>query len=75
MLDTDTVFHGVDRVADVAAEDLPRLRPGMTLDATDGPAWVVRDADGTEVTRYDWPDLRFSISWKAYCFTNEHERM
>ena len=32
VLDTDTVFHGVDRIADVAAADLPRLRPGMTLD-------------------------------------------
>ena len=32
VLDTDTVFHGVDRISDVAAADLPRLRPGMTLD-------------------------------------------
>jgi len=68
------VFHGVCRVAEVAAEDLPQLRPGMTLDAGDGRAWLVHDADGTEVTRYDWHDLRFSVSWKAYCFTDEHER-
>ena len=26
------------------------------------------------MTRYDWPDLRFSVSWKAYCFCDEHER-
>ena len=32
VLDTDTVFHGVDRIADVAVDELPRLRPGMTLD-------------------------------------------
>ena len=32
VLDTDTVFHGVERIADVAVDDLPRLRPGMTLD-------------------------------------------
>ena len=32
VLDTDSVFHGVDRIADVAADDLPRIRPGTTLD-------------------------------------------
>jgi hypothetical protein len=74
VLDSDTVFHGVGRVADVAAEALPRLRPGMTLDAADDRTWVVHDADGGDVTRYEWHDLRFSVSWKAYCFTDEHER-
>ena len=73
VLDTDSIFHGVDRIADVAAADLPRLRPGMTLDATGTDSWVVRD-DDNEVARYDWPELRFSVSWKAYCFQNEHER-
>ena len=24
--------------------------------------------------RYGWDDLRFSISWKAYCFADEAER-
>ena len=27
-----------------------------------------------EVTRYAWEELRFSVSWKAYCFTDEHEQ-
>ncbi len=45
VLDTDTVFHGVDRIADVAADDLPRLRSGTTLDADDG-RWVLRGPDG-----------------------------
>jgi hypothetical protein len=26
------------------------------------------------VARYRWEDLRFSISWKAYCFADEAER-
>ena len=74
VLDTDTVFHGVDRIADVAVDALPRLRPGMTLDADDDRTGVVHDPDGEVVTRYEWPDLRFSVSWKAYCFADEHER-
>ena len=74
VLDTDTVFHGVNRVADVAAEDLPRLRPGMTLDYTGGDTWIVHDADQNEVIRYDWSELRFSVSWKAYCFADTRER-
>jgi hypothetical protein len=26
------------------------------------------------VVRYDWDDLRFSVSWKAYCFPDESSR-
>ena len=79
VLDTDTVFHGVERIADVPVESLPRLRPGMTLDhAPDGNGgdqkWIVHDADGAEVTRYEWSELRFSVSWKAYCFADDQER-
>jgi hypothetical protein len=74
VLDTDTVFHGVQRIADVAADELPRLRPGMTLDFAGNSTWVVHDTDGKEIARYDWSQLRFSVSWKAYCFADEHER-
>jgi hypothetical protein len=73
VLDTDSVFHGVARTADVAVADLPRLRPGMTLDFT-GDAWVVHDAGGADITRYRWDELRFSVSWKAYCFADVRER-
>jgi hypothetical protein len=74
VLDTDSTFHGVARVADVDVDDLPRLRPGMTLDFLGDRSWAVHDSDGVEVVRYDWSDLRFSVSWKAYCFADEHER-
>jgi hypothetical protein len=74
VLDTDTVFHGVDRIADVPVDALPRLRPGMTLDFAGDGTWVVHDVNGNDVTRYEWSQLRFSVSWKAYCFENEHAR-
>jgi hypothetical protein len=74
VLDTDTVFHGVQRIADVAVDELPRLRPGMTLDFAGDGSWVVHDATGDEIARYDWSQLRFSVSWKAYCFASEQER-
>jgi hypothetical protein len=74
VLDTDTVFHGVDRIADVAADELPRIRPGTTLDYLCANRWTLRSAEGEHISQYDWTELRFSVSWKAYCFANEHER-
>jgi len=26
------------------------------------------------IARYGWDEVRFSISWKAYCFADERER-
>ncbi len=72
LLDTDSVFHGVDRVAETA-EPVDRLRPGMRLCHDGADAWRVADGEET-VTRYRWCDLRFSVSWKAYCFADEAER-
>jgi hypothetical protein len=74
VLDTDTVFHGVDRIAAVDESSMPRLRPGMTLDYAGARAWDVHDTAGDTVVRYPWEELRFSVSWKAYCFADERER-
>jgi hypothetical protein len=74
VLDTDSVFHGVDRVSDVAVEDLPRIRAGTTLEFLGGRKWGLRDLDGVELASYDWEQLRFSVSWKAYCFRDARER-
>jgi hypothetical protein len=74
VLDTDSIFHGVDRIAAVAADDLPPLRPGMVLAPVGHQAWTVRNGDNDPVARYDWDDLRFSVSWKAYCFRDDAER-
>ena len=71
LLDTDTVFHGVDRVGSDAP--LAPLQPGMQL-VCDGPGrWSLRQDDAV-VASYAWDELRFSISWKAYCFADAAER-
>ena len=72
VLDTDSVFHGVDRVS---GDDQPlqQLRPGMHLAYDGGERWSV--VDGSDViARYQTGDLRYSVSWKAYCFAGEAER-
>jgi hypothetical protein len=46
----------------------------MTLDFNGDRTWAVHDTDGNEIARYDWSQLRFSVSWKAYCFHDERER-
>jgi len=72
LLDTDSVFHGVDRVAETEGP-IAALRPGMRLCFQGDRRWEVRDGDRI-VARYRWEDLRFSVSWKAYCFADEAER-
>ena len=73
LVDTDSVFHGVDRVAPGDAAELPALQPGMQLNFEGDGRWSVRERDQV-VAEYPWNELRFSISWKAYCFTDEAER-
>jgi hypothetical protein len=74
VLDTDSVFHGVARVAPVAEADMPAIRPGCGLaPAADG-RWVLTAPDETELAAYDWSELRLSVSWKAYCFADDAAR-
>ncbi|HMG40970.1 MAG TPA: hypothetical protein VK611_06550 [Acidimicrobiales bacterium] len=79
VLDTDTVFHGVDRVAGDEAP-LSRLEPGMRLHPEGDDRWTVRGGDAgpvaadAPVAEYRTSDLRYSVSWKAYCFADEAER-
>ncbi|MEP6625406.1 MAG: hypothetical protein ABJC79_13250 [Acidimicrobiia bacterium] len=73
VLDTDSVFHGVDRVAPVAADAMPAIRPGCGLSA-EGERWVLRSPDDAVLTDYDWSELRLSVSWKAYCFADDRAR-
>jgi hypothetical protein len=72
LLDTDSVFHGVDRVAETRV-GIPELKPGMKLVFDGDGGWHV-GFSGEPVERYTWNDLRFSISWKAYCFEDEAEQ-
>ncbi|HEX7135096.1 MAG TPA: hypothetical protein VF228_21160 [Iamia sp.] len=73
LLDTDTIFHGVDRV-DGDDAPLERLRPGMRLDHLGDQRWAVVDEGGETMAEYATDDLRYSLSWKAYCFADEDER-
>lgn len=73
VLDTDTVFHGVDRVGG-DDEPLTRLTPGMRLRHEGEQRWTVRSREGDVVVSYRTSDIRYSVSWKAYCFTDEAER-
>jgi hypothetical protein len=70
VLDTDSVFHGVDRVAET--QPLPALRPGMHL-YWEGDGWRVGPAEAP-LARYRPDEVRFSVSWKAYCYRDEAER-
>jgi len=70
VLDTDTVFHGVDRVLET--QPLPAVRPGMQLHWADG-GWRVGPAEAP-LARYRADEVRFSVSWKAYCYRDEDER-
>ena len=74
ILDTDSVFHGVDRVHS-AADAAPPFKPGMRVHSLGGGSgrWQVRDGE-KKIGEYDWDEVRFSISWKAYCFADEAER-
>jgi hypothetical protein len=73
LLDTDSIFHGVDRVA---GDDAPlaALKPGMRLHHDGDRRWTVRDDGGAVVAAYVTDDLRYSVSWKAYCFADAGER-
>jgi hypothetical protein len=72
VLDADSVFHGVDRIASSLPEMAP-LRPGMGLEPVGDRRWVVRDGDEV-AAEHHWDELRFSVSWKAYCFADVEEQ-
>lgn len=76
VLDTDSVFHGVDTVG---GEDVPP--PPISGEAelvradADGDTWTLVDtASSEERATYRWDELRLSVSWKAYCFADDDER-
>jgi hypothetical protein len=72
VLDTDSVFHGVDPVGH--EHEAPRLATGSSLAADPDGRWSLSQPDGEVTARFDWDELRFSASWKAYCFADEPDR-
>jgi hypothetical protein len=71
LMDTDTVFHGVDRVR--GDDAVPPFRRGMQLEFEGGGHWRLFDGDET-LARYRWNQIRYSVSWKAYCYEDEADR-
>ncbi|MEN8182491.1 MAG: hypothetical protein ABFS46_08145 [Myxococcota bacterium] len=71
LLDTDTVFHGVDRVSEVRVP-IAELRPGMRLVYEKEGSWRVGPPE-KPIARYQADDVRFSVSWKAYCYADAAE--
>jgi hypothetical protein len=72
LLDTDSVFHGVDRVRE-SSEPLPPVTADVSLSAEGGGRWRLSVGEGP-LAEYGWNEMRFSVSWKAYCFRDEAER-
>ena len=72
LLDTDSVFHGVERVI-TSQPEMPGITQQTRLHFLGGQDWQLRNDDSV-IADYRWPDLRYSISWKAYCFKDEEER-
>lgn len=72
VLDTDSVFHGVDRVTETQSA-MPAMGPDVRLLHEGDGRWRLEE-HGAVLDRYGWDDLRFSVSWKAYCYADEAAR-
>lgn len=72
MIDTDRVFHGVDRVAETKPKLPPINNKTARLHFMGDDKWQLRNGDEV-LGDYDWSELRYSISWKGYCFKDETE--
>ncbi|MGB0478840.1 MAG: hypothetical protein ACPGJJ_05765, partial [Parvibaculales bacterium] len=71
VIDTDKVFHGVDRVYE-SKPDIPVINKTARLHFMGDDHWQLRH-EGDILGDYDWSELRYSISWKGYCFKDEAE--
>lgn len=75
VLDTDSVYHGVDPVGGQGVAP-PVVPQDSLLAHKGGGRWCVTSM-GKAVSGYEdltWSDLRMSVQWKAYCFANETAR-
>ncbi len=72
VLDTDEIFHGVERVGSMETS-APPTEIGMGLTWT-GETWDVGFEGQEPVASYPWGGLRFSLQWKAYGYRDEAEK-
>ena len=64
------MFHGIDRVHETKPDIPVSINPRVcALWATTNGSCAMSDILGD----YDWSELRYSISWKGYCFKDEAE--
>ena len=70
LIDTEKVFHGVERVS-VGLPDLPLIGQQTRLHFCGDKEWELRESDEV-LAAFNWSEIRYSISWKAYCFMDEH---
>jgi hypothetical protein len=66
LVDTDQVFHGVERVQ-TQVESIPMIDKQTRLHFVGDDNWELRHHDEL-LAEYRWQQIRYSISWKAYCF-------
>jgi hypothetical protein len=71
LMDTDSVFHGVDRVR--GDDALPPFRRDMKLAFAGAGRWRLFEGAET-LASYRWEQIRYSVSWKAYCYEDEADR-
>jgi hypothetical protein len=69
LIDTDKVFHGVERVAGALA-DLPVIGKQTRLHFCGENKWELRESEEV-LAEYTGSQIRYSISWKAYCFPDD----
>lgn len=86
VLDTDSVFHGVDRVHgrrggeapppyELAGRSVKLVRAKAAGAQAGSVQWDVVDANTKEkLDKVEWGDIRLSISWKAYVFDDDAAR-
>lgn len=67
-----STFHGVDRV-DGDESWLEGATPSVELRPADGDRWDLATNDGV-IASFAEDDLRYSVSWKAYCFEDDADR-
>lgn len=72
VLNTDALFHGVERVGSADAPP-PPFEIGMHLSHRDD-VWHVGPPDGEPVLRYAWDEVRVSIQWKAHGYRDAAEQ-
>jgi hypothetical protein len=74
--DTDSIFHGVERVPG-ETDALMLVDVNTRLVPKAGGRWSLRCGEPgrlEEVATFSREELRFSLSWKGYCFADEHDR-